>query len=133
MPLMLAAFAALVLAVPADVRVLARQRVLTLAVALTVIGMLQLAWLREGLAWSLITAMPGVVAVVLLLALVAGVRDALVPGAVALACAPWLIQPLTGDMYDIGYDGTQYVLLVALAIVAVLAIGSRRHRNRISA
>jgi hypothetical protein len=133
MPLMLAAFAAMVLAVPTDARSLANQRVLTIAVALTVAGLLQLAWFREGFAWSLITAMPGVVALTLVVALAAGLRDALVPGSAALACAPWLIQPLTGDLYDIGYDGTQYVLLDALAIAAVLVIGSRRHRNRISA
>jgi hypothetical protein len=71
-----------------------------------------------------------VVAVVLALALVAGFRDALLPGAVALACAPWLIQALTGDLFDYGYTGTQYVLLVALAIVLVLAAGRRQAQSR---
>ncbi|MEY9934631.1 hypothetical protein ABH926_009299 [Catenulispora sp. GP43] len=133
MPLMLAAFAALVLAVPPEARALAGHRIPTIAVALAVTGMLQLAWQREGFAWSLITAMPGVVAAVLALALAAGLRNGLAPGAVALACGPWLIQPLTGDLYDYGYDGTQYVLLVALGIILVLAAGSRHHRNRMSA
>lgn len=133
MPLMLAAFATLVLAVPTDARPAAGQLKLTTAVALAVAGLLALAWVREGFAWSLITAMPAVVAVVLVVALAAGLRDALRPGAVALACAPWLVQPLTGDLYDHGYNGTQYVGLVALAVVLVLIAGSRRHRNRMSA
>lgn len=129
MPLMLAAFAGMVLAVPPDIRTLARQRVLTIAVALTVVILLQLAWFREGMAWSLITAMPAVVATVVAVALVTGTRNGLRPGAVALACAPWLIQAFTGDVFDLFYSGTQYVLLVALAIVLVLAIGSRRDRR----
>jgi hypothetical protein len=130
MPLMMAAFAALVLAVPPEAETVAGKRIPTIAVALAGTGLLELAWQREGFAWSLITAMPAVVAAVLVVALAAGPRWALAPGAVALACGPWLIQPLTGDLYDYGYDGTQYVLLVALAIVLVLAAGSRRHRNR---
>ncbi|WP_228563504.1 hypothetical protein [Catenulispora rubra] len=48
-----------------------------------------------------------VVAAVLACALAVGLRDALVPGAAALACAPWLIQPLTGDLYDIGFSGAE--------------------------
>jgi hypothetical protein len=132
MPLMLAAFATLVLAVPTEARPVARQRILTIAVALAVAGLLALAWVREGFAWSLITAMPAVVAAVLIAALAAGLRDALRPGAVALACAPWLVQPLTGDLYDHGYNGTQYVGLVALAVVLVLIAGSRRYLNRMS-
>ena len=130
LPLMLALFALMFLALPTDARTLAGQRIATIAVALAVGALLQLAWVREGLAWSLITAAPGVVMLLLILGLLAGLRNALLPGAVALACLPWLVQPLTGDLYDYGFDGTQYVLLVALAIVLVLGAGSVRHRNR---
>jgi hypothetical protein len=129
MPLMLLAFALMVLAVPTDIRTFTTRRVHTVMVALTVIGLLHLAWVREGFAWSLITVLPAVVVIILVLALAAGLRDALLPGAVALTCAPWLIQPLTGDLFGHGFTGTQYVLLVALAIVLVLAAGSIRHRR----
>ncbi|WP_194926726.1 hypothetical protein [Catenulispora pinisilvae] len=130
MPLMLALFALMFLALPTDARTLAGQRIATIAVALAVVALLQLAWVREGFAWSLITAAPGVVTLLLSLALLAGLRNALVPGAVALACLPWLVQPLTGDLYDYGFDGTQYVLFVALASVLILGAGGVRHRSR---
>lgn len=132
LPLMLAAFSLMVLAVPPDTRTLAGHRLQAIALALAVAGLLHLAWVREGFAWSLITAMPAVVTVVLSFGLLAGLvtRSAVLPGAVALSCVPWLIQPLTGDLYDYGYNGTQYVLLVAAAIVLILAGGSFAGRSQ---
>lgn len=131
LPLMLLAFALMVLAVPTDAPSFTERRTHIIVIGLAVAAMLHLAWVREGFAWSLITAMPGLVAAVLVLALGSAVvlRNSLLPGAVALTCAPWLIQPLTGDLYDVGFSGTQYVLLVGLAILLVIAEGATRHRR----
>lgn len=131
MPVMLACFAVLLLAVPTAATSFIERRVPTVVASLTVVGLLHLGWAREGFAWSLITLAPGVVTVILVLALLVAIarRDALIPGAVALACAPWLIQPLTGDIYDDGYSGIQYVVLVWFGIVLILAAGGAQHRR----
>ncbi|NUP51712.1 MAG: hypothetical protein HOW97_31005 [Catenulispora sp.] len=131
LPLMLLAFALMVLAVPTDAASFTERRTPLVVTALAVAAVLHLAWIREGFAWSLITAMPGLVAGVLVLALGSAVvlRNSILPGVAALTCAPWLIQPLTGDLYDYGFTGTQYVLLVGLAIVLVIAEGAARHRR----
>lgn len=131
MPLMLAVFALMVLAVPVDAAGFTEQRVQTVGSALAVAALLHLAWVREGFAWSLITMAPGVVAAILILALAVGVgrRDAVIPGAAALACAPWLVQSLTGDLYDYGFTGTQYVLLVWFTIVLIFAVAGTHYRR----
>lgn len=131
MPLMLAAFALMVLAVPTDATGFTERRFQTVGYAVTVAALLHLAWVREGFAWSLITVAPGVVAAVLAVALMAGIgrRDAVVPGAAALTCMPWLIQSLTGDLYDYGFTGVQNVFLVLFAILAIFAVGGTRHRR----